>query len=77
MGVQCCNVANQTRIQKLSEEARNRITSIYMVSLFLGGAVGFYLGALMYNNFGWYGFCAIGLLTQILAAFIHLMTKKK
>lgn len=76
MGVQCCNVANQTRIQKLSEEARNRITSVYMVSLFLGGAVGSYLGALMYNNFGWYGFCAIGLLTQILAAIVHLGTKK-
>lgn len=76
MGVQCCNVANQTRIQELSEEARNRITSIYMVSLFLGGAVGSYLGALMYNNFGWYGFCAIGLITQIIAAFVHLVTKK-
>ncbi len=77
MGVQCCNVANQTRIQKLSEEARNRITSIYMVSLFLGGAFGSYLGALMYNNFGWYGFCAIGLITQVLAAFVHLRTKKR
>lgn len=76
MGVQCCNVANQTRIQRLSEEARNRITSVYMVSLFLGGAVGSYLGALMYNNFGWYGFCIIGLLTQIVAAFVHLMAKK-
>ncbi len=31
MGVQCCNVANQTRIQNLNEEARNRITSVYMV----------------------------------------------
>ncbi|EKQ51480.1 MULTISPECIES: MFS transporter [unclassified Clostridium] len=77
MGVNSCNVANQTRIQRLSEEARNRITSIYMVSLFLGGAVGSYLGALMYNNFGWYGFCTIGIITQVIAAFVHVMTKKK
>lgn len=77
MGVNSCNVANQTRIQRLSEEARNRITSFYMVSLFLGGAVGSYLGALMYNNFGWYGFCTIGIITQIIAAFVHVMTKKK
>lgn len=77
MGVNSCNVANQTRIQRLSEEARNRITSFYMVSLFLGGAVGSYLGALMYNNFGWYGFCTIGIITQIIAAFVHVMTKRK
>ena len=76
MGVNSCNVANQTRIQSLSEEARNRITSVYMVSLFSGGAVGSYLGALMYNNFGWYGFCAIGIITQIIAACVHLLTKK-
>lgn len=76
MGVQCCNVANQTRIQNLNEEARNRITSVYMVSLFLGGAVGSYLGALLYNQFGWGGFCALGLLTQILAALVHVATKK-
>lgn len=76
MGVQCCNVANQTRIQRLSEEARNRITSVYMVSLFLGGAVGSYLGALMYNHFGWHGFCVIGLLSQMFAGFVHLITKK-
>lgn len=77
MGVNSCNVANQTRIQRLSEEARNRITSFYMVSLFLGGAVGSYLGALMYNNFGWYGFCTIGIITQIIATFVHVMTKRK
>lgn len=76
MGVNSCNVANQTRIQRLSEEARNRITSVYMVSLFSGGAVGSYLGGLMYNNFGWYGFCIIGIITQIIAACVHLMTKK-
>ena len=76
MGVNSCNVANQARIQILSEEARNRITSIYMVSLFSGGAVGSYLGVLMYNNFGWYGFCAVGIITQIIAACVHFITRK-
>ncbi|MDU1510078.1 MAG: MFS transporter [Clostridium butyricum] len=77
MGVNSCNVANQSRIQKLSEEARNRITSIYMVSLFTGGAIGSYLGALLYNNYGWYGFCAIGVATQIIAICVHLIYRKK
>jgi predicted MFS family arabinose efflux permease len=72
MGVQCCNVANQTRIQKLSDEARNRITSIYMVSLFVGGALGSYLGALLYTHYGWYGFCALGIISQLLAVLVHI-----
>lgn len=76
MGVNSCNVANQTRIQSLSEEERNRITSVYMVSMFTGGAVGSYLGALMYNSFGWYGFCTIGIVTQMIATFVHFITKK-
>ncbi|MFT9076078.1 MFS transporter [Ethanoligenens sp.] len=76
MGVQCCNVANQTRIQNLNEEARNRITLVYMVSLFLGGAVGSYLGTLLYHRLGWCGFCAFGLLTQVLAALVHVATMK-
>ncbi|MDU1604068.1 MAG: MFS transporter [Clostridium sp.] len=77
MGVNSCNVANQSRIQKLSEEARNRITSIYMVSLFTGGAIGSYLGALLYNNYGWYGFCAIGVATQIIAICVHFIGRRK
>ncbi|POO88211.1 MFS transporter [Clostridium sp. 3-3] len=77
MGVNSCNVANQSRIQRLSEEARNRITSIYMVSLFGGGAIGSYLGALLYNNYGWYGFCAIGVTTQIIAICVHLIGGRK
>lgn len=76
MGVNSCNVANQTRIQSLSEDERNRITSVYMVTMFLGGAVGSYLGALMYNNFGWYGFCSIGIVTQMIAAYVHLTAKR-
>lgn len=72
MGVQCSNVANQTRIQKLSDEARNRITSIYMVSLFVGGALGSYLGALLYTHYGWYGFCVLGIISQLLAVLVHI-----
>ncbi len=77
MGVNSCNVANQTRIQSLSESERNRITSIYMVTMFVGGAVGSYLGTVLYNHFGWYGFCCIGIITQIIAGVVHLTGSKK
>lgn len=67
LGVQCCNVSNQTNIHRLCEQARNRISSIYMVSFFLGGALGSYLGALFYEKFGWIGVCVFGIMTQIIA----------
>lgn len=77
MGVNSCNVANQTRIQSLSESERNRITSIYMVTMFAGGAVGSYLGSTLYNHFGWYGFCSIGIITQLIAMIVHIISSKK
>ena len=77
MGVNSCNVANQTRIQSLSESERNRITSIYMVTMFAGGAVGSYLGSALYNRFGWYGFCSIGIITQLIAMIVHIISSKK
>lgn len=67
LGVQCCNVSNQTNIHRIGDEARNRIASIYMVSFFLGGAFGSYLGALFYEAFGWIGVCILGIMTQIVA----------
>ena len=77
MGVNSCNVANQTRIQSLSESERNRITSVYMVTMFAGGAAGSYLGAALYNHFGWHGFCCIGIATQMAAGIVHWASGKR
>lgn len=68
LGVQCGNVSNQTRIQRLNAEARNRVTAIYMISYFLGGALGSYLGAWGFQHYGWAGVCALGLISQGIAA---------
>src|SRR5262249_19088241 len=43
-GVQAGHVTNQSRIHGLLPEARNRLTTVYMVAFFLGGAVGSALG---------------------------------
>lgn len=45
LGVQSCNVSNQARVHSLNEETRNRLNTIYMVSFFLGGAFGSFLGS--------------------------------
>ncbi|MDD7795360.1 MFS transporter [Clostridium sp. 'White wine YQ'] len=75
LGVQSCNVSNQTRVHSLNEEMRNRINTIYMVSFFLGGAFGSFLGSYSYAHFGWYGVCTFGIITQIVAIIVHKTAK--
>lgn len=76
LGVQSCNVSNQARVHSLNEETRNRLNTIYMVSFFLGGALGSFLGSYSYSHFGWYGVCAFGMATQIIALILHKVGKK-
>lgn len=75
LGVQSGNVSNQTRVQSLNEEMRNRINTVYMVSFFLGGAFGSFLGSYSYLHFGWYGVCIFGIATQIIAVIVHKIAK--
>src|SRR6202012_2045416 len=60
LGVQAGHVANQTRIYALVPEARSRLNTVYMVSYFLGGALGSALGAYGWWHWGWKGVCAAG-----------------
>ncbi|MDT8718030.1 MFS transporter [Clostridium sp. 19966] len=75
LGVQSCNVSNQARVHSLNEEMRNRINTVYMVSFFLGGAFGSFLGSYSYSHFGWYGVCIFGMLTQLVAIIVHKVSK--
>ena len=77
LGIQSCNVSNQTRIHQLNDEARSRITSIYMVSYFLGGSLGSLLGTYCFQHYGWIGVCMIGLVSQLLAGYVHIRGTKR
>nr|WP_207731450.1 MFS transporter [Clostridium botulinum] len=76
LGVQSCNVSNQARVHSLNEKTRNRLNTVYMVSFFLGGALGSFLGSYSYSHFGWYGVCTFGMATQIIAIILHKVEKK-
>jgi len=71
LGVQSCQISNQARVHALNDGARNRINTVYMVSYFIGGALGSYLGSYSYAHFEWYGVCTLGLLTQLIAVVVH------
>ncbi|WP_165249873.1 MFS transporter [Paludisphaera soli] len=60
VGAQCNHISNQTRIYGLAPEARSRLNTVYMVSFFLGGALGSATGAAAWPRFGWPGACAVG-----------------
>ncbi|EHJ02256.1 major facilitator superfamily MFS_1 [Clostridium sp. DL-VIII] len=76
LGSQICNVSNQTRVQQLTDEARSRVTAIYIFSFFVGGAMGSILGSYCFDYFGWIGVCCYGLLTQIIALSVHMIRNK-
>jgi predicted MFS family arabinose efflux permease len=67
LGVQTGHVANQTRIYALIPEARSRLNTVYMVTYFLGGALGSALGAWGWTHWGWTGVCAAGALQLLVA----------
>ena len=53
LGIQAVHVCNQTRVYALRPEARNRLNTIYMVTYFVGGATGAWLGSLAWSRWGW------------------------
>ncbi|MDF2472856.1 MAG: permease [Anaerocolumna sp.] len=75
LGVQSCNISNQTRVHSLNDEIRNRINTIYMVCFFLGGAFGSFIGSYSYTYFGWYGICIFGISTQVITSIVHKTAK--
>jgi predicted MFS family arabinose efflux permease len=71
LGVQSGHVSNQTRIYSLIPEARSRLNMVYMVSYFTAGALGSYLGSLLWQHFAWAGVCSLGCLLLLAGFVIH------
>ncbi|WP_250564249.1 MFS transporter [Sphaerisporangium fuscum] len=52
--------SSQNVLYALRPEARNRINSAFMTSLFVGGAVGSALASVVWAHTGWTGVCVLG-----------------
>lgn len=59
-GTQGNQLTNQTVIYGLAPDERSRVNAIYMVSYFLGGALGTGLAAQAWQRGGWPAVCALG-----------------
>lgn len=69
LAVQGVHITNQSVIYRHMPEARNRLTSGYMTSYFIGGAAGSLLSASAFQTAGWYGVCAVGALLSLVNLF--------
>jgi predicted MFS family arabinose efflux permease len=76
MGVQATHISNQAIILALKPEARNRINTIYMVSYFVGGALGTFLASRIWDSYQWTGICVLGIVLSSIAIVVHLLTRK-
>ena len=65
LGLQALHITNQNIIFSKNPEARNRVNTIYMVSFFIGGALGTSFGALAWEYYHWTGVSILGLIFSL------------
>ncbi len=71
MGVQATHISNQSIIFALRPEARNRINTIYMVTYFIGGALGTFVATGLWKNYQLDGVCITGGALALITLVIH------
>lgn len=75
-GAQGTQVTSQTVIYSLNDAERSRINTVFIVSNFIGGAIGSFLGSYAWNIFGWDGVCMVGIIMTSLAFLVNILSEK-
>jgi predicted MFS family arabinose efflux permease len=75
-GIQTRGMALQAKIQSLTDEARSRVTALYIFTLFIGGSLGSFFGSALYQSFGYTAIGIYGLSLITVAAVIHFFAQK-
>lgn len=76
-GVQANQISNQTRIYTLAPHLRNRLTSVYMIVYFLGGACGSAIGSRAWAAWRWTGVWTAGTVMAVLGLIPLFVPTKK
>ncbi len=73
MGLQGMHVTNQTIVFSTHPEASNRLNTVYMVSYFIGGSLGTFLGGIAWQYYVWNGVVGVGGLLVLLCLSVHML----
>lgn len=76
LGLQALHITNQNIIFSKNPEGRNRVNTVYMVSFFIGGALGTTLGAVAWERYQWTGVSLLGLFLSVLILMAHLIFRR-
>ncbi len=76
LGIQIAHISNQTRLFEISQEARSRLSSIYIFCYFVGGSLGAAVGSQLWSFGRWPAVSLGGLLFCFLAALIFKRGQK-
>ena len=77
IGAQCLQLSNQSGSLAQIPEASNRVNTIFMTTLFLGGSLGSFISGQGWNIGGWSGVCAVGALFTLCSLGVTLYAKMK
>ena len=74
--VQGSHVINQSVIYDLLPEARSRLTTVYVTTMFAGGALGSFAGAQAYDRWGWTGATLVAAAFPVLGLLFWLASRR-
>jgi predicted MFS family arabinose efflux permease len=74
--VQGSHVINQSVIYDLLPQARSRLTTVYVTTMFAGGAIGSAAGALAYEHWGWTGATLVAAAFPVLGLMFWLASRR-
>ena len=76
LGVQLVMISNQHVVYSLDPAARSRLNTVFMTSMFLGGASGSALAMLAWTHVGWPGVAALGIGYCVVAVALFLLHRR-
>jgi predicted MFS family arabinose efflux permease len=65
------HILNQNVVYGIDPHARSRLNSIYMTIYFSGAAIGSFVAAWMWADYGWQGCCVFGIVMALLSIIVH------
>jgi len=60
LGLQATQIVQQTRVLADRPDARSRVNTLFMTTVFLGGSFGSAVGITVFTHHGWLGVCGFG-----------------